>query len=1333
MVRLEVIALFAKCHYHSSNTMGPDPAINDDDESSLTSDGTWTPSVDSDDSSFDSASEFAESNGNGWSLNSLKPSSIQIKFNHTDALLAQRYWGEVDSIRTRLTNEVDVQRQFVKKDYVRQPEADLDPSPTANELFNCVFTSSIVYELIATMNHHINHCRQPPLGWEEFGTFMQAVCWFCYYQTSTTQVQNSSNEFVPLLKTIQRLSGKTKTQKFQRLMLLFRSLEGHESVHSESLTWRPVYSIDRGLERFLRSVAERSSDMFVVRGKTDLVIDDDKLDMRSTKVSRISLVRSKGLHSFGPVANCLNSLRTRIVLSSHLTHHNEGATEITRTNLQMIANVNNSNQIKFENTMLYGDRGYNDKGYFELVTSYSMDFLNTVKRGPSLPFKFGTTSYKTSISQIDILENGPMNVWGATRSIGEKTGYIVVFRNGVGRVTILQSTDPSLSFENFDYVTHPSDDSYSEMFIQAESNGGVPSEMLTEKYCTLAGFNLLELTQFQGGVEWILLRRFRLTSTLGWTALRKRKSELTEAQSDLLTADLGLQLVTEAVDDELDATHATKSADDLKRMTNAQLTEICKSYKRPYSNKNKEQLVLEIQKGPLLEEGPKPFEQMLKKMFMAPLADKDRSAHKLGSLNEANVRSFLSTLLRTYGCFFIKLWEFGLICQKEQPWLATSLDGWAVCERTIPTYDSESDSEPSRSTSDAPLTPDSESKSESSKSTSYVPLPSDSESESEPSKSTSSEPSAVAETNNHASAMPPEYGSDSESSKSTSAAPSSANSETSEECVEAVEWKGSRNPDKDHNDSSSSASTTTEKIHIGIEIKTPSSKALLQKLRSYVSMHGHMYFECWFGDHLFQQLVYDPQYRVQVLHHATVCMFSDILFVVADESQVIYAVWIRFKEKKKKIYTGILKDVYEKELAWAYTDAWASATPQSHIPQFESNKVYCPCYKIQEEDVLFHYCIWRKMSMSAMRATIPLPRAKRIVPSIVARWNKGKGPVDEMSRYLSTLHFLVAQLGPKPILILREIKKIALGAFLAKKHCFPTTPVNRTLGFSRIIRKQSRFDGSLNDFFKELAQSYTCFNPMEGMIPASPTSPGTASLDWDEQDSLNMGQNRTTQWQFDACAKCKSIGRNRLSLFSKNDLLVRIRLDKNLNHNPREILIKGVKKRQRCPLCAKMGMGPQLTAYCCATCQVPLCVTAREGKKSCLERFHEKRWFAELMLSRSRRLNFGGKGKENEGTPGQKKKVASRMSSAFKPEKQNTSVRTPNAKKTKAGGTTQSHTKGWTRTANAEPLPTTNKRSKVPAKTLRVTQNSSKSYKRGRQSEPIQQARRSNRKRRKTV
>ena len=83
-------------------------------------------------------------------------------------------------------------------------------------------------------------------------------------------------------------------------------------------------------------------------------------------------------------------------------------------------------------------------------------------------------------------------------------------------------------------------------------------------------------------------------------------------------------------------------------------------------------------------------------------------------------------------------------------------------------------------------------------------------------------------------------------------------------------------------------------------------------------------------------------------------------------------------------------------------------------------------------------------------AKMPLPRALRIAPRIVAMWNRRKGRIDEMTRLLEDMKFYIAQASPKQKLLLREIQKFAVSTYLASKRCFPAAPVPKGQGFAKI-------------------------------------------------------------------------------------------------------------------------------------------------------------------------------------------------------------------------------------------------------------------------------------------
>ena len=111
----------------------------------------------------------------------------------------------------------------------------------------------------------------------------------------------------------------------------------------------------------------------------------------------------------------------------------------------------------------------------------------------------------------------------------------------------------------------------------------------------------------------------------------------------------------------------------------------------------------------------------------------------------------------------------------------------------------------------------------------------------------------------------------------------------------------------------------------GLRIKTPSSKKILQHhVRQGIDLFG-TFSQCEFGSDHFRQLVYKPEYRVQVFHHALVANLTYILFVVAGATKVHYAVLIRFPEEKLGVMKGLLTRIYTRSLKWAYHTSGSSS------------------------------------------------------------------------------------------------------------------------------------------------------------------------------------------------------------------------------------------------------------------------------------------------------------------------------------------------------------------------------------------------------------------------
>jgi hypothetical protein len=247
-----------------------------------------------------------------------------------------------------------------------------------------------------------------------------------------------------------------------------------------------------------------------------------------------------------------------------------------------------------------------------------------------------------------------------------------------------------------------------------------------------------------------------------------------------------------------------------------------------------------------------------------------------------------------------------------------------------------------------------------------------------------------------------------------------------------------------------------------------------------------MFSQCELGSAAFKQLVYKPEYHAQVVHHATVTILKYILFVVAGTTKIHYAVLIHFTNKKLMVMKGILTAIYNRSLKWAYTGAIMSNNLQSSIPEFREDIISSKSYPIPVNCVIFSWIICKKLLSMVQKTMLPLPKAHKIIPEIVSRWNRSKGIVDEMTRYVDLMSFPFPKSSAKQQLVIHEFKKLAVNVRFILKHCFPTKQPPSGKGYSALQIHHKHLNISMKDIFFELAMNYKIMNPIRGIVPWSP-------------------------------------------------------------------------------------------------------------------------------------------------------------------------------------------------------------------------------------------------------
>ncbi|EJK53517.1 hypothetical protein THAOC_27035, partial [Thalassiosira oceanica] len=366
-------------------------------------------------------------------------------------------------------------------------------------------------------------------------------------------------------------------------------------------------------------------------------------------------------------------------------------------------------------------------------------------------------------------------------------------------------------------------------------------------------------------------------------------------------------------------------------------------------------------------EPPTEVERVIRSMLVPPLRSKDRSAHKLGSLNEANVRQVMSAVCQELGHDLVDCWDAGLLRCDQDQFLATSLDGFLTMRanddmlRAMPPgrvpykdedglFDGESGEDISEAGEDTKEEEDSEEEEaieeeprqvrgggllssfgfgrkedEGDKgSEDELDATSDgkkdgsignSEGEDDGDKGSEDELDATSDGKKDGSLDTPRSSSDRASSRC----------EDDDDGSEVVMSDGPP-PRKHRNggspsplhreDCSPSPVNTNPTFHCGLEVKTITNKKLKRKFDLVEQVCGR-FSHCDFGDNNFKLLVWDPKYRTQLLHHATVVDLDYVLFVVANESTIRYATLVYIPEVKRNTYREILVGVFQRSLKWA--------------------------------------------------------------------------------------------------------------------------------------------------------------------------------------------------------------------------------------------------------------------------------------------------------------------------------------------------------------------------------------------------------------------------------
>ena len=318
---------------------------------------------------------------------------------------------------------------------------------------------------------------------------------------------------------------------------------------------------------------------------------------------------------------------------------------------------------------------------------------------------------------------------------------------------------------------------------------------------------------------------------------------------------------------------------------------------------------------------------------------------------------------------------------------------------------------------------------------------------------------------------------------------------------------------------------------------------------------------CVYGDDTFKRAVHDLNYRLQVLHHAMVFQLDHVLFIVASGLQFIYAVLITIPLAYRQTYESFLHGMKREHLDWAYGDV--------PFPSMIQDNISSKGYVVDEACIHLHLRLSRCLWNIVVEHGKPLPQGKHLIPTIVAYWNRNKGGVDVLSRFLKHVKIPFGRASPRVVYVVRMIFMLIFSGFQAWKLHNGRSTINSATNYQLLKQKLTR-DTSFKSFLYEVGIYFYL--------------PGAVVTIMDDVPAATQGsaQIRTL---------VTSVGSYRYDAFRTRPELISVRMNVSLRHEHVQIGKRNGKSISRkCQLCQNGG---STTTLKCSICETPLCKTKR--------------------------------------------------------------------------------------------------------------------------------------------
>jgi hypothetical protein len=368
-----------------------------------------------------------------------------------------------------------------------------------------------------------------------------------------------------------------------------------------------------------------------------------------------------------------------------------------------------------------------------------------------------------------------------------------------------------------------------------------------------------------------------------------------------------------------------------------------------------------------------------------------------------------------------------------------------------------------------------------------------------------------------------------------------------------------------------------------VEIKSKCTNATVQKETALAAAYGVFRTVVAFIDvEEFKQCVPEASYRCQLLHGMACGSLQDAFYVVASLSRIIRVVHVVIDQFTMQSYRLALQEVHDRELTWVL---------HGEVPNLDGITL---THAVDRYTITKALDLWRAISNLVKTRGRPLPPGRMLVPTIIAMWNRNKGPIDVFSRFMKNCHARHAQLSPLANIWLRLLMSRVYNAyqsFVLSRSAPFLLSVNCT-GYAS-FQANRKLHGSFAKFCSALAKDL-CLE-VTGDSPGD-ESVDDISVDEDGQQVLNSSGT--------------SVVYNKRDMYFTNREMIRKRMNKSLPH----VLCRIESNRPTsCVWCCrkkhdqpeqKHSRHGRCTKFWCPVCVVSLCRVKRFNGMSCHELFH---------------------------------------------------------------------------------------------------------------------------------